>query len=108
MSATPIAENPLEVLVSHLIDGTLGTSPEGIAIVGWLCDFRATDPAIEEIIAVEPGILLARHTGETGAEPLGLSEGFFQELRLVCANCGLTGTQIEKVLDTARRKISVP
>lgn len=94
--------------MSHLIDGTLGPSPEGIAIVGWLCDFRATDPAIEEIIAVEPGIPLARHTGEAGAEPLGLSEGFFQELRLVCTNCGLTGTQIEKVLDAARRKISTP
>ena len=71
MNVVPIAEDPLEILVRHTVDGTSNASPQGIAIIGWLCDFDATEPAIAEIIATSDGCNLARHSGEVEAEFLG-------------------------------------
>ena len=53
------------------MDGTLNAPPQGVAIIAWLCDFRATEPAIAEIIGTSDGWLMARHDGEIEAEFLG-------------------------------------
>ena len=104
---TPLAEDPCEILVGQIVDGTLNASPQGIAIIGWLCDFHATEPAIEEIIGTSDGWLMVRHSGEIEAEFLGPPDGFYSQIRLVCSNCGLTEAQTDKVESIARGKVSV-
>jgi len=108
MTVIPIAEDPLEILVRHTVEGTLNASPQGIAIIGWLCDFHATEPAIEEIINTSDGWLMARHSGEIEAEFLGPRDGFYAQIRLVCENCGLTEAQADKVEGIARSKVFTP
>ena len=43
MPIEPLAENPFEILVGRIIDGTLPATPEGIALIAWVCDFFAID-----------------------------------------------------------------
>lgn len=108
MTIEILAEDPREILVRHIIDGTMNATPEGIAIVGWLCDFHATNPAIEDIIGTSDGWLMARHTGEVEAEFLGPRDGFYAQIRLVCKNCGLTDVQTDVVEGIARSKVITP
>lgn len=108
MTTTPLAEDPLEILIRHIVDGTMNAIGEGIAIIGWLCDFRTTNPAIEDIIVTSDGWLMARHEGEIEAEFLGPRDGFYKQIRLVCDNCGLTEAQACRVEGIARSKIICP
>lgn len=108
MTTETLAEDPMEILVRHIIDGTMNATPEGIAIIGWLCDFRATSPTIEDIIGTSDGWLMARHAGEFEAEPLGPRDGFYVQIRLACANCGLTDVQTDEVEGIARSRVITP
>ena len=106
MTITPLAEDPHEILVRHILDGTLNATPEGVALVAYVCDFVATEPSFAGLHRTADDLLMGALAGDIGANvPLGTVAGFFRELRLVCARCGLTDTQTETVLDTARRKI---
>jgi len=51
---------------------------------------------------------MARHGGEIEAEFLGPRDGFYAQIRLVCANCGLTDAQTDKVEGIARSKVISP
>ncbi len=108
MTIEPLAEDLREISVRHIIDGTMNATPEGIAIIGWLCDFHATDPAIEEVIGTSDGWLMARHAGEVEAEFLEPRDGFYAQIRLVCMNCGLIDVQADEVEGIARSKVITP
>jgi hypothetical protein len=108
MTIEPLAEDTREILVRHIIDGTMNATSEGIAIIGWLCDFRATEPAIEDVIGTSDGWLMARHAGENEAEFLGPRDSFYTQIRLVCKNCGLTDVQTSEVEGIARSKVITP
>ena len=108
MNTIPIAEDPREILVRHTVDGTLNASAQGIAIIGWPCEFHATSPAVEDVIGTSDGWLMARHAGEVEAEFLGPRDGFYAQIRLVCANCGLTEAQTDEVEGIARSKVLTP
>ena len=106
MTIISLAQDPLEILVAHITDGTLKATPKGIAIIGWLCDFVATEPHIAEIISSGDGMLLARHSDDVGAnEFLGPRKAFLNQIRLACRNAELTDKQIEKVIGIAERKL---
>ena len=108
MSIVPLAEDPREILVRHIVDGRMNATPEGIAIIGWLCDFHATEPAIEDVIGTSDGWLMARHAGEVEAEFLGPRDGLYEQIRLVCKNCGLSDAQSDAVEGIARSKVITP
>ncbi len=97
MSIIALAEVPREILVRHIVDGTMNASAQGIAIIGWLCDFETTNPAIEDVIGTSDGWLMVRHAGEVEAEFLGPRDGFYAQIRLACQNCGLTEAQTDEV-----------
>ena len=100
-----IAEDPFEVLVGRILDGTLPASPEGIALVGWVCEFVATQPHFAALYATE-GMLLGQHSDDAGANVLLGSVGaFLAELRRVCLASGLTEAQAKTVTDRARSRL---
>lgn len=106
MPIETLAEDPFEILVRHITDGTLNASHEGIALVGWLCDFVATEPHFVSLHATTDGMVLGQHNDDGGANTiLGSLDGFLEQLTLVCRNCGLTDTQTEKVLARARQRL---
>ena len=51
---------------------------------------------------------MARHGWEIEAEFLGPRDGFYAQIRLVCANCGLTDAQMDRVEAVARSKVINP
>ena len=108
MSTTPLAEDPFEILVGRIIDGTLPATPEGIALVAWVCDFVATDPHFITLTSTTDGQVFGQQSGDSGANAwIGPTDKFFEQLVLVCRNCGLTDTQTETVLARARTRLGV-
>lgn len=106
MPVEPLAENPFERLVGRIIDGTLPASPEGIALVAWVCDFVATDPHFITLTSATDGQVFGQQSGDSGANAwIGPTDKFFEQLALVCRNCGLTDTQTETVLARARTRL---
>ena len=104
---TPLAEDPLEILVRHIADGTLNATPEGVALVAYVCDFIATEPHFVGLYLTSENVVMGQHDDEIGANVhVGTFPGFLDQMLLVCRNCGLTDAQTETVLDAARRKIT--
>jgi hypothetical protein len=80
MPIEPLAEDPFEILVGRIIDGTLPATPEGIALVAWVCDFVATDPHfVTNAVKISP----ASPIGDTGLKLHGRGAG--------CAGSGTVG-----------------
>ncbi len=89
----------------RILDGTLPATPEGIALVGWVCDFVATEPYFVALYNTE-GMLLGQHSDDSGANALvGTLAGFLEQLRAVCQSCGLSDAQTETVLTRARDRL---
>lgn len=108
MPIEPLAEDPFEILVGRIIDGTLPATPEGIALVAWACDFVATDPHFITLTRTSDGQIFGQQSGDSGANAwIGPTDKFFEQLALVCQNCSLTNKQIETVLARARTRLEM-
>lgn len=106
-SAIPLCENPIELLRTRLMEGTLSATPLCIAVIGWLCDFEATDPYIVAIHRTSEGQLLGQRSGDGGANDfLGSEEAFLAEIGVVCEALGFKKSQTRRVLDEARRRLT--
>jgi hypothetical protein len=107
MTLQTLAEDPFEILVRHILDGTLNATPEGIALVAWVCDFVATEPHFVALYDTGDGLLLGEHSDDVGANALlGSVAGFMDQLTRVCRDCGLTDAQTDKVLARARERMA--
>jgi len=106
MTIEPLAEDPFEILVGRIIDGTLNATPVGIALVAWVCDFVATEPHFVSLFNTADGLVLGQHNDDIGANDiLGTLSGVMEQFALVCHNCGLTEAQTEKVLARVRQRL---
>ena len=107
MTLKTLAEDPFEILVGRILDGTLSATHEGIAQVAWVCDFVATEPHVVALYDTGDGLLLGEHSDGCGANALlGTVAAFFDQLTLACRQCGLTDAQTEKVLARARERLA--
>ena len=106
MPIESLTEAPFERLVGRILDSTLPATPEGIALVAWVCDFVATEPHFITLTSTTDGQVFGQQSDDSGANTwVGPIDKFFEQLALVCRNCGLTDTQTETVLARARTRL---
>lgn len=80
------------MLRTHLMEGTLSATPLCVAVVGWLCDYAATDPHIVAIHRTSDGQLLGQIAGDGGAnEYLGSETAFLGQIEIVCQALKFSG-----------------
>jgi len=93
------------ILSETLINNRLATSGKMIAILGCICNVRATEPAIEALlITTSDGCLLAQHEGECGFNDfMGTAESLDANLRGVCDVLGIEGEEREAILNAVPR-----
>ena len=53
MTLKALAEDPFEILVGRILDGTLSATPEGITLVVWICDLDGLQAKVNVLKALQ-------------------------------------------------------
>lgn len=107
MNTIPLTVNAIEVLRTHLMEGTLNATPLCVAVIGWLCDYQSTDPYLVAIHRTSDGQLMGQIGGDGGAnEFLGTETVFLEQIEVVCQALKFSKAQTRRVRDEANRRLS--
>ncbi|MDR3707174.1 MAG: hypothetical protein P4L33_02655 [Capsulimonadaceae bacterium] len=97
-------ETRFPILTDTLVNNRLATSGKMIAILGCICNVRATEPAIESLLITSDGGLLVQHKGDLGFNDfMGTAESLDTNLRGVCDVLGINGDEREAILTAVPR-----
>lgn len=105
MTITPITEDPIEKLKSHIFTQAINATPIALAVLGWITDMTVTEPRIEELHVTSDGFVLVRHSDETTAQMLCSLLDFLVQTRQLCDELGLTTEQAEKVVKIVQQRL---
>ena|GEM_PF-4960931 len=105
MIITPITEDPIEKLKSHIFTQPINATPIALAVLGWITDMTVTEPRIEELHVTTDGFVLVRHCDEATAQMLCSRSDFLSQAGQLCLELGLTADQVEKVVGVVERRL---